>query len=134
MPAEMQQSNTIFQTAISADQGQNVVSYDSSSTSKKLVVKSSMPMPSSRDAPRFAGKNLREFLADYKIGTGEAGWTEHQKCRQLPLYCKCPMRCTFEEVVSTNNWTSLKKKLSDLYHPEYYQPHYTWTEIEKGRL
>ncbi|KAF9505241.1 hypothetical protein BS47DRAFT_1368225 [Hydnum rufescens UP504] len=58
-----------------------------SSSHDTMMVRAAMPMPSSRDAPRFTGKNLQEFLADYEIGTSEAGWTDKKKCSQIPLYC-----------------------------------------------
>ncbi|KAF9508070.1 hypothetical protein BS47DRAFT_1398118 [Hydnum rufescens UP504] len=93
-----------------------------------------MPMPSSRDAPKFTGRNLREFLVDYEMGTGEAGWDESQKCKQLPLYCKKAVRdliSTFEEVTSGHGWDALKKRLSDLYQPDYHKPHYTRRDIER---
>ncbi|KAF9521213.1 hypothetical protein BS47DRAFT_1357118 [Hydnum rufescens UP504] len=91
-------------------------------------------MISERDAPKFTGRNLREFLADYEVGTGEAGWDESQKCKQLPLYCKKAVRdltSTFEEVTSGHGWDALKKRLSDLYQPDYHKPHYTRRDIER---
>ena len=96
--------------------------------SERLVVCSLMPMPSSRDAPKFTGRNLREFLVDYEVGTREAGWEESQKCKQLPLYCKKSVRdlvSTFEEVVHGKGWDSLKNKLSDLYQSDYHKPRYS---------
>lgn len=93
-----------------------------------------MPMPSSRDAPKFTGKNLREFLADYEIGTGEAGWSEDQKCKQLPLYCSRKVRdlvSTYEEVISGQHWSTLKRRLLDSFHPEYFRPRYSRRDIEK---
>jgi hypothetical protein len=93
-----------------------------------------MPMPSSEGAPKFNGRNLKEFLNDYEIGTEEAGWDERQKCTNLPLYCKRPMRdliSTFEEVISGHGWSSLKRKLSNHYHPDIYRPRYSRRDIEK---
>ncbi|KAF9504700.1 hypothetical protein BS47DRAFT_1368609 [Hydnum rufescens UP504] len=78
-----------------------------------------MPMPSSRDAPRFTGKNLREFLADYEIGTSEAGWTDKKKCSQIPLYC----RQSIQHLVST-----LEEQLA-----KYYQEYKTQVEYLKPK-
>ena len=105
-----------------------------STPSERWIVRSSMPMPSSGDAPRFTGKNLKEFLSDYEIGTEEAGWDERHRCTKLPLYCKRPMRdliSTFEEVASGQGWESLKKKLADHYHPDIYKPRYSRRDVEK---
>ena len=139
IPANVHQHSNIFQTSATniphVHAGHRRYSHrDLSQDSERLIVRSSMPMPSSRDAPRFTGKNLREFLADYEIGTSGAGWDESQKCKRLPLYCKRPMRDligTFDEVVNGKDWASLKRKLSDLYHPDYYRPRYTRKDIEK---
>jgi hypothetical protein len=47
-----------------------------------------MPMPTSNQAPRFKGRNLQRFLDDYRIATTSAGWTDAERCANLPSYCR----------------------------------------------
>lgn len=91
-----------------------------------------MPLPSSLDAPRFDGTNLREFLTNYTIATEEVGWTNEQRCRRLPLYANTTQRDfieALEEVTTGVDWNALQDRLKEYYH-ETRQPRFTRRDLE----
>lgn len=103
-------------------------------TAERLVIKSNMPMPSSEMAPRFEGEDLQEFLADYEIGTSEAGWTDYQRCRLLPYYCKRSVRSTVRSLPgykTARNWDLLKRQLIEAYPDDSYNPRYRRKDVER---
>lgn len=97
-----------------------------------LHLNGSMPLPSSMDAPHFDGSNLREFLTNYEIAAQEAGWSQEQMCRRLPLYASTKHRDlldALDEVTTGTNWEALKSKIKEYYH-ETRHPRYSRQDLE----
>lgn len=93
-----------------------------------LHVCGAMPIPSSTDAPYFDGTKLRKFITNYEMATEEAGWTEEQCCRKLPLYCSKQPWDLFqklEEVMTGISWSVLKTKIREYYY-ESSALRYSW--------
>ncbi|KAF8304849.1 hypothetical protein DL93DRAFT_2026686, partial [Clavulina sp. PMI_390] len=80
-----------------------------------------MPNPHSRDAPRFRGKHLRQFLEDYNTSANNAGWNDERKCEELVNYCSGTARDIVAEdipEVDKRDWEGVKQRLFELYDPK----------------
>lgn len=92
-----------------------------------------MPMPSSRHAPQFRGRNLRAFLDDYNIATKGAGWNDAQKCKYLHTYCSRNTRELVRKLNSRsrNDWNATVRDLLSYYHAEDRPERYTRDNLDK---
>ncbi|KAF8310321.1 hypothetical protein DL93DRAFT_2035738, partial [Clavulina sp. PMI_390] len=76
-----------------------------------------MPFPSSTDAPRFKGNNLKSFLEDYNISTEGAGWSDKKKCENLHSYCSSKARDFVKKLPERKrgDWPATVKRLVQFY-------------------
>lgn len=76
-----------------------------------------MPLPRSRDAPRFNGHQLKQFLGDYELAAEEAGWSNRKMCKELYKYCNRGEADLVEQFDETNgdDWNAMRKAL-ERYH------------------
>ena len=88
----------------------------------------SMPIPSDKKAPRFTGKDVKGFLIDYNALCTQAGYTEEQKCRNLPRYCKkrvCEFIENLDEVENPTTFEALGRVLKTYYGQTDHRKKYT---------
>ena len=92
-----------------------------------------MPMPSSDQAPRFKGNNLRSFLEDYNMATGNAGWTNRQKCKNIYMYCNRETRNLVRKLgpQERGNWKGTIEALHKLYIGDEYADKYSRDHLDK---
>jgi hypothetical protein len=81
---------------------------------------SPMPMPSSEQAPRFKGSNLRSFLDDYDMAADGARWTSRQKCKNIYKYCTGSTRNFVRKLEARRDgdWNGTVKALMEFYPPD----------------
>ena len=87
---------------------------------KAVQSHASMPIPSSDQAPRFRGNNLKRFLEDYNIAAEGAGWSDEQKCENLHSYCGHHTREIVKKLPERKrlDWGATKQRLIELYVAE----------------
>ena len=93
----------------------------------------SMPMPTSDQAPRFKGKNLRRFLDDYRIATTSAGWTDIERCANLASYCRSPIARfvrTLQPVIN-RDWPATVQALRNFYPSDEYKGKFKREDLER---
>jgi hypothetical protein len=85
-----------------------------------------MPGPRSRDAPRFTGKQILHFLAEYKFCATAAGLSATQTICQITWYCDTKSEQflkTLDEYYA-NDWMAFKSQLLEYYPSEEEKPYY----------
>lgn len=94
--------------------------------------KSAMPMPSSDQAPRFKGSNLRSFLEDYNMVADSAGWTGRQKCEHVFMYCNRETRELVRKLKprERGNWIGTMQMLHQLYLADDRNDKYTRDNLD----
>ena len=92
-----------------------------------------MPMPSSDDAPKFRGTNLRSFLEDYNMVADNAAWTDKQKCEHIFKYCTNDTRDLVRalEPRKRGNWADTMVMLREMYIGDEHAAKYTRDSLEK---
>jgi hypothetical protein len=92
-----------------------------------------MPGPRSRDAPRFTGKRIIRFLADYEYCADAAGLTPEQRILQITRYCDIKSEEFIESLdeYGGKDWPKLKKSLLDCYPSEEEKPYYKVDDLLK---
>ncbi|KAF9507793.1 hypothetical protein BS47DRAFT_1366397 [Hydnum rufescens UP504] len=85
-----------------------------------------MPGPRSRDAPRFKGKRILRFLAEYEFCATAAHLTPTQTIRQITRYCDTKSERFIESLDEYYNddWDAFKSRLLDYYPSEEEKPYY----------
>jgi hypothetical protein len=90
-----------------------------------LSVPKSMPAPRAKEAPRFKGEYLGDFLDEFEILAKAAGISDAERCDYLARYC-CRDKAGFDhkrfvkglkEYLDTD-WKKLKARLAKCYPPE----------------
>jgi hypothetical protein len=85
----------------------------------------SMPAPRAKEAPRFKGEYLKDFLDEFEILAKAAGISDAERCDYLARYC-CRDKSGFDhkrfvkglkEYLETD-WKKLKARLAKCYPPE----------------
>ena len=84
-----------------------------------------MPAPRSREAPRFKGKYIKEFLDEFETLAKAAGISDKERCHYLARYCREDKK-HFDhkrfvkslQEYQEENWPELKKTLELSYPPE----------------
>ena len=85
----------------------------------------SMPAPRAKEAPRFKGEYLKDFLDEFEILAKAAGISDAERCDYLTRYCCCD-KSGFDhkrfvkglkEYLETD-WKKLKACLAKCYPPE----------------
>ena len=94
---------------------------------------SRMPGPRSRDAPRFNGKRVIRFLADYEYCADAAGLSPEQRILQITRYCDTKSEEFIESLdeYSGKDWVKLKNCLLDCYPSEEEKPYYKVDDLLK---
>jgi len=84
-----------------------------------------MPAPRSREAPRFKGKYIKEFLDEFETLAKAAGISDKERCHYLARYCREDKKhFNHKRFVKSlqeyqeENWPELKKTLELSYPPE----------------
>lgn len=92
-----------------------------------------MPIPLSRQAPRFNGKGLWHFLEDYSIAADGAGWSNEMKCNHLPSYCGHRTRVLVKKLPERKklDWEATKKRLISLYIAEEQTDKYSRDKLNR---
>ena len=84
-----------------------------------------MPAPRAKEAPRFKGEYLKDFLDEFEILAKAAGISDTERCDYLARYC-CRDKSGFDhkrfvkglkEYLETD-WKKLKARLAKCYPPE----------------
>ena len=85
-----------------------------------------MPEPRSRDAPKFTGKRILRFLADYEYCANAAGLTDEQKVTQIVRYCDTKSEQFMESLseFETKDWDQFCKQLLECYPSKEEKPYY----------
>lgn len=94
---------------------------------------SQLPNPRVKGAPRFRGKNLLRFLADYETAAAEGHWTELEKCTRLVGYCDSNTQDLIEDVPSyrQGDWKGLVKQLKLYYVADDKSDKYTIDGLDR---
>jgi gag-polyprotein putative aspartyl protease len=90
-------------------------------------------IPSSDQAPKFRGNNLRSFLGDYNIAAESAGWNDAEKCEKLPLYCSRETRNLVRrlEARQRGNWRGTEAALREFYGSEEQRDRYSREQLDR---
>ncbi|KAF9504628.1 hypothetical protein BS47DRAFT_1490134 [Hydnum rufescens UP504] len=85
-----------------------------------------MPGPQSKDAPRFRGKRILHFLAEYEFCATTAGLNSIQTIQQITHYCNTKSEQFIESLDEYygDNWESFKARLLEFYPSEEEKPYY----------
>ena len=86
-----------------------------------------MPGRRSRDAPRFDGRKIKRFLAEFESLCKGAGLKEEDYCQHVTKYCSEEAEEFIEslEAYETGNWMAVCDKLLEFYPSEEEERHYT---------
>ncbi|KAF9521093.1 hypothetical protein BS47DRAFT_1386782, partial [Hydnum rufescens UP504] len=85
-----------------------------------------MPGLRSRDAPRFKGKRILRFLAEYEFCATVAHLTSTQTIRQITRYCDTKSERFIESLHEyyEEDWDNFKSRLLEFYPSEEEKPYY----------
>jgi hypothetical protein len=85
-----------------------------------------MPGPCSRDAPRFKGKRILCFLAEYEFCATAAHLTASQTIHQITHYCDLKSERFIESLREyyEEDWDAFKSRLLEFYPSEEEKPYY----------
>ncbi|KAF9506606.1 hypothetical protein BS47DRAFT_1367234 [Hydnum rufescens UP504] len=96
-----------------------------------------MPGPHSRDAPRFKGKWILQFLVEYELCATVAGLSSTQTIQQITCYCDTRSERFIKSLDEyyKDNWDLFKSRLLEFYPLEeerpYYRPNHLLKFIQK---
>jgi hypothetical protein len=90
-----------------------------------LSMPKSMPAPRAKEAPRFKGEYLKDFLDEFEILAKAAGISDAERCDYLARYC-CRDKSGFDHKRFVKglkeyleaDWKKLKARLAKCYPPE----------------
>ncbi|KAF9505336.1 hypothetical protein BS47DRAFT_1400472 [Hydnum rufescens UP504] len=94
---------------------------------------SRMPGPRSRDAPRFTGKRILWFLAEYEFCATAAGLSSAQTIQQITHYCDSKSERFIESLDEYYNddWDAFKARFMEYYPSEEEKPYYKVSDLIK---
>ena len=78
---------------------------------------SRMPSPRGKSSLCFQGKDIEEFLVEYKRSADHANLMNAKKCQEIRIYFVRKEKCVLDVLKSYTNedWQGLKRELKSLY-------------------